>query len=433
MPESPSPIPTGPFDGDTGEQHYRRARVQLAAQDLTGAAHWLEHAADTGHAAALTELAVLHVHGFGRASNPAHGVELLLRAEQAGGTPETPYLLALLALGDVALPRDPQRIDAWIADSARRGFPAALRVAGLHFGQRPEAEFQQAAVVCLQRATEGRDPVGAALFADRLHAGRGVARDETKALDLANQLRPMGVPVELPASDPDLGGAHLGSAASIESANIEPPWEKLRLFEASVPDVQRLCDSPEIAICDGLLSDEECRYLIYSGARFLKSSQVIHPLTGQMLEAQVRTSQDMTFTPTSDDVGIRLLQMRMAALAGFDLAHCEPLTLLRYGVGDQYRPHRDYFLPSAPQLATPGGQRHSTVCTYLNAVPEGGETVFPNKDVSVQPARGRAVMFRNLLPNGTPEANSLHAGLPVLAGEKWLASCWIRVERSRQF
>jgi hypothetical protein len=425
MPETPASISTNAIDRAAGERDYVRARESLAANDLDGAARWLELAAANEHPAALTELAILYLHGFGRDADPAQAVQLLLRAEAIGGTPETAYLLAQIALGGVVLPRDPQRIDAWMADSARRGYPAALRVAALHFGQRKEAVYQRAAVTCLQRATEARDPVSAALLADRLHAGRGIAPDPVQALDLANQLRAMGIPVELPAAD-DASDMASGTQA-------EPPWDALHLLDSRLPEIQRQCDEPEVATCDHLLSDEECRYLIYSGARFLERSKVIHPVTGQPLEFEVRTSQDMAFVPRSDDAGIRILQLRMATMAGFELGNCEPLTLLRYGPGDQYRPHRDYFFPSSPSLAKPGGQRHSTVCTYLNAVQEGGETVFPDKAVTVKPLRGRAVMFRNLLADGSPDQHSLHAGLPVLAGEKWLASCWIRVRGLREF
>jgi hypothetical protein len=426
MPETPAPISTKVIDRDAGERDYRRARECLVTDDLDGSAHWLERAAANEHPAALTELAILHLHGFGRAEDPAQAVQLLLRAEASGGTPETTYLLAQIALGGVRLPRDAQRIDAWMADSARRGYPAALRVAALRFGQREGSEYQQAAVTCLQRATEARDPVSAALLADRLHAGRGIASDPAQALDLANELRAMGIPVELPAAD----GASEQTASGTPS---EPPWHALHLLDSTLPDIQRQCVDPEVATCDGLLSDEECRYLIYSGARFLERSQVIHPVTGQPLEFEVRTSQDMAFVPRTDDAGIRILQIRMGEMAGFDLDNCEPLTLLRYGPGDQYRPHRDYFFPSSPSIKMPGGQRHSTVCTYLNAVQEGGETVFPDKQVTVKPLRGRAVMFRSLHADGSPDPHSLHAGLPVIAGEKWLATCWIRVRGLRQF
>lgn len=405
------------------EADYRHARERLAANDLAGASLWLERAASKAHPAALTELAVLHLHGFDREADAARAVDLLLRAEAAGGTPETGYLLAQVALGGIALPRDARRIDGWIADSARRGYPAALRVAGLAFGRNDDPAFQAAAAECLRRATQARDPVGAALFADRLHAGRGIARDPAQALDFANELRAMGIPVELPeAAEP-----------SPASAAADVQWDAIDVLGGALPALEHACSDPEIATCDGLLGDEECRYLVYSGARFVERSLVVHPKTGQPLEYGVRTSKDMAFVPTHDDVGVRLLQHRMATLAGFVLDHCEPLTLLRYGPGEQYHPHRDYFFPSAPQLSQPGGQRHSTVCVYLNEVAEGGQTVFPDRGVSVQPRRGRAVMFRNLRADGSPDPSSLHAGMPVLAGEKWLATAWIRVDRLRRF
>ena len=417
-------------DPDEAEREYQRARDCLLANDLDGTAHWLERAAEHEHPAALTELSILHLHGFGREANPKLAVELLLRAERVGGTPETPYLLALIALGGITLPRDPARIDAWVADSARRGYPAALRAAGVHFGQREGIEFQRAAVTCLQRAMDARDPVSAALLADRLHAGIGIARDPASALDFATELRAMGIPVELPEPTAESNDLTLMAA----DASAEPPWELLRLLDPPGDfGIERVCAAPEILVANNLLTDEECRFLIYSGARFLQRSMVVNPDTGEPLEMELRTSHDTTFVPSSEDLLLRVLQHRMAALAGLDLSQCEQLVLLRYGIGDQYRPHRDYFAPSVARIETGGGQRQATVCCYLNEVADGGGTVFLDVDVSVQPRRGRAVMFRNLHPDGSPDPHSVHAGLPVLAGEKWLASCWIRARAAHAF
>lgn len=411
----------------TAEDAYRRARERLAAGDLDGAAHWIEQAAAGEHPAALTELAIILLHGFGRDADPPRALDCLLRAQRAGGTPETPWLLAQIVLGGVLGPCDLQRVEDLLAQSARQGHPAALRVAGLCFGRSPEPELQRAATACLQRATQLRDPVGAALFADRLHAGIGIAADADAAQDLARELRAMGIPVELPPA------SALPACAASPSTSAEPPWERLRVHETTAAQRVVHCQSPQIATFDGFLGDEECRYIVYSGARFVERSLVVHPETGAPLEKELRTSQDMCFVPTHDDVGIRLLQRRMAALCGFDLAHCEPLTLLRYGIGEQYRPHRDYFTPSAPQLQQPGGQRHSTVCVYLNDVSQGGQTTFPDRGIDVDPKRGRAVMFRSLRTDGAPDPHSLHAGTPVLAGEKWLATCWVRVNPLRTF
>ena len=417
-------------DGDAAERDYQQARACLAANDLNSTAHWLERAAEREHAAALTELAILHLHGFGREANPKQAVELLLRAERVGGTPETPYLLALIALGGIALPRDPAHIDAWVTDSARRGHPAALRAAGMHFGQRQGIAFQQAAVSCFQRAMDARDPISAALLADRLHTGIGAARDPDTALDLATELRAMGIPVELQESGPTIANDQL----THPDTNAEPPWDSLRLLDPPGDfGIERVCPAPEILVAESLLTDEECRFLIYSGVRFLERSLVVDPDTGKPLELEIRTSHDMAFVPSSEDLTLRVLQQRMASLAGLDLSQCEQLALLRYGIGDQYRPHRDYFAPSVTRIESGGGQRQATVCAYLNEVADGGGTVFLDVDVSVQPKRGRAVMFRNLHPDGSPDPHSVHAGLPVLAGEKWLASCWIRAHAARTF
>ena len=68
------------------------------------------------------------------------------------------------------------------------------------------------------------------------------------------------------------------------------------------------------------------------------------------------------------------------------------------------------------------GNRTRTICVYLNHVEAGGETVFPRADVSVAPVPGRAVVFDKLFADGQPDLESLHAGLPVTRGEKWLAT-----------
>jgi hypothetical protein len=71
------------------------------------------------------------------------------------------------------------------------------------------------------------------------------------------------------------------------------------------------------------------------------------------------------------------------------------------------------------------GQRIATFLIYLNDDFEGGETVFPKAGLSVRPAKGDALFFANVDEAGAPDPRSLHAGLPVAAGEKWIVSQWI--------
>jgi prolyl 4-hydroxylase len=91
----------------------------------------------------------------------------------------------------------------------------------------------------------------------------------------------------------------------------------------------------------------------------------------------------------------------------------------RYQVGQEYKQHRDYFTDSKHTA-----QRLVTVFAYLNDVEAGGNTAFPILGVSVRPERGKAVRFTNTHPDGKPDPDTLHAGLPVIRGEKWLATLW---------
>jgi len=110
------------------------------------------------------------------------------------------------------------------------------------------------------------------------------------------------------------------------------------------------------------------------------------------------------------------------------LSHGEPLILLRYAPGQEYRPHRDYLPPSKVIAVDDGGsgQRVATVIAYLNEVEAGGLTQFPLLDLEVSPIPGSLLAFRNLDQVGQPEPRSLHAGLPVTAGMKWICTLWLR-------
>jgi prolyl 4-hydroxylase len=121
---------------------------------------------------------------------------------------------------------------------------------------------------------------------------------------------------------------------------------------------------------------------------------------------------------------------------GVPLANAEHLDLLRYLPGQEYRPHRDYLPPSAPGN-TPHpdapGQRVHTVFAYLADVESGGETDFPLLDVRITPKAGRVVHFVNLDATGAPDPRTLHAGMPVHAGVKWLGTLWTRQRRLRDY
>ena len=108
----------------------------------------------------------------------------------------------------------------------------------------------------------------------------------------------------------------------------------------------------------------------------------------------------------------------------------EGLQILHYRPGTEYKPHYDYFDPAQPGTPTilqRGGQRVGTLVMYLGEPEKGGGTVFPDVHLEIAPKRGNAVFFTYERPH--PSTRTLHGGSPVLAGEKWIATKWLRERR----
>jgi prolyl 4-hydroxylase len=110
----------------------------------------------------------------------------------------------------------------------------------------------------------------------------------------------------------------------------------------------------------------------------------------------------------------------------------EGLQVLRYGPGGECRAHFDFLVPSNKansESIARSGQRLSTLIVYLNDVAEGGETVFPEIGLSVVPRRGDALYFEYTNSRMQVDVKSAHGGAPVVSGEKWVVTKWMRTRR----
>lgn len=184
---------------------------------------------------------------------------------------------------------------------------------------------------------------------------------------------------------------------------------------------QVLSESPEVKLFPGLFSKAECDYLIQVSKPLLRPSIVIDSRTGQHIPNPVRTSRGASFPFVDENPAIHALNRRLAAASGTDVRSGEPMWVLRYAPGEQYREHSDA-LPGVP----PNQQRVLSFLAYLNEDYEGGETAFPAAGLKVRGRTGDGLLFRNASPEGMPDPRSVHAGLPVTRGAKHLASRWIR-------
>jgi prolyl 4-hydroxylase len=190
--------------------------------------------------------------------------------------------------------------------------------------------------------------------------------------------------------------------------------------------VLQVMTSPRVVVFGNLLSDAECEALIAEAAPRMKRSLTVAIKTGGEEVNADRTSDGMFFSRGETPV-VRTLEERIARLVSWPVVNGEGLQVLHYPPGAEYKPHYDYFDPSepgTPSILKRGGQRVATLVIYLNEPIRGGGTVFPDINLTVAPKRGNAVFFSYDRPH--PATRTLHGGTPVIEGEKWIATKWLR-------
>lgn len=183
---------------------------------------------------------------------------------------------------------------------------------------------------------------------------------------------------------------------------------------------------PRVVVFGNLLSPDECDALVAAAEpRMARSLTVATKTGGEEINAD-RTSDGMFFQRAENDL-IQRIEQRIARLLNWPIENGEGLQVLHYRPGAEYKPHYDFFDPAEPGTATilkRGGQRVGTLVMYLNTPEKGGGTTFPDVHVEVAPQRGNAVFFSYERPH--PSTRTLHGGAPVIAGEKWIATKWLR-------
>jgi prolyl 4-hydroxylase len=193
-------------------------------------------------------------------------------------------------------------------------------------------------------------------------------------------------------------------------------------------DILFALNAPRIILFGGLLSHDECDQMVKLAEPKLTRSTVVNTVTGNYDVHPDRTSRGGHFQ-RGENALVKRIEARISDLVGFPVENGEPIQVLHYTPGAEYKPHFDYFDPKLPgneKVLAMGGQRVATLIMYLNDVEAGGSTVFPEVGIDVLPKKGNAVYFAYTTEDNQLDARSLHGGSPVQAGEKWIATKWIR-------
>jgi prolyl 4-hydroxylase len=193
---------------------------------------------------------------------------------------------------------------------------------------------------------------------------------------------------------------------------------------AAQPGVQRV-PSPKLTlfIKRGFLDEAHCAALIERIDAVRRPSTIADP-NG---DAAYRTSE--TGDLDGADPIVADVEARIAALTGLSPEFGEPIQGQRYAVGQEFKGHTDYFDPQGvdyDRYCSVAGNRTWTVMIYLNEPEAGGATRFKAVDKIVQPETGKLLAWNNRRPDGTLNPATLHHGMKVRAGVKYVITKWFR-------
>ncbi len=144
-------------------------------------------------------------------------------------------------------------------------------------------------------------------------------------------------------------------------------------------------------------------------------------------DAYFRTSETCDLDPS--EPAVQQLETLLQELNGIDPAHGEPVQGQRYDVGQEFKAHTDYFSPDGvdfEKFCSIAGQRSWTFMVYLNDVEAGGATRFKAIKKTFQPEVGKLVCWNNRRPDGSVNPSTLHHGMKVRKGAKYVITKWYR-------
>lgn len=190
---------------------------------------------------------------------------------------------------------------------------------------------------------------------------------------------------------------------------------------------QKVNNEPLVYVFENFLSDAEVDQLLAAARPKLKKALVSDKKSG--VESEGRSGSNC-WIPFKQHPVIEELSLRVAEVVGLPLDQAESLQVIHYDKSQEYAPHYDAWDASTERgqrCMLKGGQRLVTCLMYLNDVPGGGGTSFPNLDMEVRAKKGRMVLFHNCYQGrNLRHPDSLHGGMPVVEGEKWACNFWFR-------
>lgn len=425
--------------GNSEAQYALAVILSRRPATLDQSLHWMQKAIEAGHAGAAFTLGAWYIQGITVSPDYVKGHALVKRAADMKFE-DAIVLRSVLTATGIGVTANWAEAFRLVWEHARTGGARCLSQLAFLCWMSDQPSLRGEGDKLLSLAADAFDGVALYTRAQRTLAASPTSEMRARALfDLAiagqilhhplaendPRIHNMVVTPPLPRRDIDLAVIH---------------WDLLRANLGSVPPVPRLapvqvhCEDPYVAVVPHFLSPEECDWLIARAQPHLRPSQVTDPITGKNISLDYRSSHDMRFWHVFQDLVVHCINLRIAQASAEPLSHQEMLGVLRYLPGEEYKPHGDFLTPDAqghnPEVER-SGQRIKTFLTYLNDNYDGGETAFLHLHLTIKGHKGDGLLFRNVTPDGAPDPRTIHAGLPIRKGVKWLSTIWIRAAQYR--
>jgi prolyl 4-hydroxylase len=239
---------------------------------------------------------------------------------------------------------------------------------------------------------------------------------------------------------------------ALESSNNQGQMDTMSSSTKTM-ELETLSIQPLVVSVKNFITMDECDHIQNMAQPYMEYSTVtLMDQDKGRPASEFRTSQSTFLGADDNDVIMKALEDRTASLTRIPKSHQEFTQVLRYGLGERYLAHLDWFDKrmyqndkDTLQMIQHGKRnRLATVFWYLSDVQQGGETSFPrfnnaphphnpvssnawcdNANLKVTPEKGKVIIFYSLLADGRGDPLSLHGACPVEKGIKWAANKWV--------
>ena len=179
----------------------------------------------------------------------------------------------------------------------------------------------------------------------------------------------------------------------------------------------------EPKIYPNFITKDEAKYILEMAEYNYTDSIVVGGEKGE----GIRKSQ--TYWLNKDDPVAQKIIQKVCDIDGHSIEQAEDIQVVKYEPNGYYHEHHDSCCDDivACKDFVKDGNRLVTMVIYLTDDFEGGATRFPKLDKNFKPKKYSGILFYPMNKNGDKcHEKSLHAGMPIIKGNKYIANVWIR-------